>query len=50
MYYEELENSQLNMWGGVALTVIVVWLFVTPAYDQCFISVMGFCDGVRLNF
>ena len=49
MYYEELENRQLNIWGGVALTV-VVWLFMTPAYDQCFISVTGFCDGVRLNF
>ena len=25
MYYGELENSQLNIWGGVALTV-VIWL------------------------
>ena len=35
MYYEELENSQLNIWGGVALTV-VVWLLMTPAYYQWF--------------
>jgi len=30
-----LENSQLNIWGGVAITV-VVWLLMTPAYDQGF--------------
>ena len=35
MYYGELEYSQLNIWGGVALTV-VVWLLMTPAYYQWF--------------
>ena len=40
MYYGELENSQLSIWGGVVLTV-VIWLLMTPAYYQWF----SFCYG-----